>query len=71
MNYDDDYAPIDEDEWYYFVRKGTNDIWLNKANERNVCVRSRIGPMLDGLNQYEDLWEAMTIAQYKRKFGDV
>jgi len=63
---------LNENEWYYYVRIGTNDRWINYSNVVNVCRRDMIEPLLtDHLNRYEMIWEAMSIADYNEMFGVV
>lgn len=69
-NYDK-YAPIDDETWYYVVRRNTNERLLNKSNDVNVCKGYHLKELLAKLNQYGFRWEAMTISEYNRKFGNV
>ena len=62
---------IDEDLWCYIVRRDTNELLINKSHDPNVCKRYHLKYIMPRLNQHGDTWEAMTIADYNRKFRNV
>jgi len=70
MTYNDVYA-IDDEDWYYIVRSGSNERLLNKSGDINVCKRYHLQYILPKLNIYDKTWYAITIADYNRKFRNV
>lgn len=69
--YDYEHEAIDENEWYYIVRSETNERYINRSGNINVCTASHVNKLLNMLNIHDYTWEAMTILEYKRKFRPV
>lgn len=62
---------LDKEEWFYIVRIGTNERFINKSDDINVAKKPFVTNLLAELNRNGNRWEAMSIAQYDRKFGGI
>ena len=59
---------INNEDWYYIVRRDTNEKWRNSNNEINVCKSYHLTALLSRINKFGDYWEPMSIAEYNEKF---
>ena len=62
---------INEDEWFFIVRTGTNERFINRSGSVNVCEEWCLDNILPQLNFHEDNWEGMSIRDYNYKFGNI
>lgn len=62
---------INEDTWYYIVRIGTNERFINRSGDINVCEEWCLDNILPQLNLYEINWMGIPISEYNRKFGNI
>lgn len=59
---------IDSENWFYIIRRGTNEKWRNGNDEINVCESYHLPAILSRVNRFGDCWESISIADYNRKF---
>lgn len=62
---------INNEEWYYIIRTGTNEKWRNSNDEINVCKSYHLDAILRRINKFGDYWEGISIADYNKMFRNV
>lgn len=61
---------LNENDWFFIVRTDTNERLLNKSGDINICREHHLQGILRHLNRFANVWEAITIAEYKEIFGE-